>query len=233
MKHRWVTLFVLGALLLIGAWTTFFMSPAFAGDNRWDPIGLYGGYVTDVAVDPRNANIVYAGVYSTGLYKSSDGGASWSHIFPMSGGYATVAVAPTNSSVLYLNVWMSDRRGLYRSSNGASTASIAAQTGAPPGSWSARLHGRVVSGQFSLHRRRLTLFTQPGETESCAARTADKAGRGWIQRSLRLPSSTASQSIRTTPKSSILERMKAASTKPQMAVHPGSRLALGLDRQAS
>ncbi|HAJ37714.1 MAG TPA: hypothetical protein DCL15_18755 [Chloroflexi bacterium] len=118
MKHRWVTLFVLGALLLIGAWTTFFMSPAFAGDNRWDPIGLYGGYVTDVAVDPRNANIVYAGVYSTGLYKSSDGGASWSHIFPMSGGYATVAVAPTNSSVLYLNVWMSDRQGLYRSSNG-------------------------------------------------------------------------------------------------------------------
>lgn len=118
MKRLWVTLFVLVTLILLGASTIFSVSPAFAGENRWDPIGLYGGYVTNVAVDPRNANVVYAGVYTAGLYKSSDGGANWSHIFPMSGGYATVAVAPTNSSVLYLNVWMSNKQGLYRSRNG-------------------------------------------------------------------------------------------------------------------
>jgi photosystem II stability/assembly factor-like uncharacterized protein len=118
MKRHWVTLFVFGTLILLGTWTIFSMSPVFAGENRWDPIGLYGGYVTNVAVDPRNANIIYAGVYGTGLYKSSDGGTSWAHVFPMSGGYATIAVAPTNSSVLYLNVWMSNKQGLYRSPNG-------------------------------------------------------------------------------------------------------------------
>lgn len=118
MKQHWITLFVFSTLLLVGTWAAISISPAFAGENRWDPIGLYGGYVTDVAVDPRNANIVYAGVYAAGLYKSSDGGASWSHIFPMSDGYATIAVAPTNSSVLYLNVWMSNKQGLYRSLNG-------------------------------------------------------------------------------------------------------------------
>lgn len=61
----------------------------------WDSLPLPDAYVRALAVDPANALVVYAGGYYTqgglgGIYKSEDGGASWT---------------PKNSGLASLSVW--------------------------------------------------------------------------------------------------------------------------------
>jgi len=45
------------------------------GANQWVPInnGLYGGFIRFLAVDPKNSQIIYAGTYNEGVFKSTDG----------------------------------------------------------------------------------------------------------------------------------------------------------------
>ncbi len=51
-------------------------TPAQAGTNTWTTNGPYGGLVTVVAIDPQTpANLYAAGI--SGVFKSSNGGASW------------------------------------------------------------------------------------------------------------------------------------------------------------
>lgn len=52
---------------------------ALAGTNRWTRHGPDGGSVTALAVDPGNDMVVYAGTAS-GVYKTDNGGESWSPI---------------------------------------------------------------------------------------------------------------------------------------------------------
>jgi hypothetical protein len=47
---------------------------ALAGVNRWTSIGLEGGIIQSLAIDPGNSNIVYAGTREDGVFKSTDGG---------------------------------------------------------------------------------------------------------------------------------------------------------------
>lgn len=63
-------------LLLIGAtWS----SAALSAVDNWSLNSPQGGVVQALAIDPFTANIVYAGTASNGLYKSTDGGATWTH----------------------------------------------------------------------------------------------------------------------------------------------------------
>ncbi len=61
------------------------------------------GRVASLAVDPTNSNIVYAAAAGGGLWKSTDGGATWSPLtdnFPrLSSG--SVAIDPNNASTIY------------------------------------------------------------------------------------------------------------------------------------
>src|SRR5713101_4358709 len=41
---------------------------------------LFGGRVQAFTVDPINSNLVYAATELGGIYKSTDGGANWTHI---------------------------------------------------------------------------------------------------------------------------------------------------------
>lgn len=57
-------------------------------NNSWNVIGPNPttsnyqelGLINAVAVDPSNSNIIYAGTFESGMWKSVDGGANWSHI---------------------------------------------------------------------------------------------------------------------------------------------------------
>ncbi len=99
------------------------------GDDQWTG-------VTDIAIDPRNPDIVYAATWQhartvgaymgggpkSGIYKSIDGGRTWKKLTvglpqgPM--GKIALAVSPENPDVVYAAVELPMRKGaFYRSTN--------------------------------------------------------------------------------------------------------------------
>jgi hypothetical protein len=99
--------------------------------TNWTPIsdGVAVMGATDVAFDRTNASTMYLATgdgeagdaYSTGIYKSTDGGASWSATslsFPVSGGkrISKIIVNPTDGSIL-----AGGSIGIYRSTDNGGT----------------------------------------------------------------------------------------------------------------
>lgn len=103
---------------------------AFAEDG-WVPVGPPGGQITELRVHPRNPRILWAGTYDGGVFKSVDGGSSWS---PASRGLdrlnvQALAVAPSNPSILYA----ASGGRFYRSSNGGQSWTVRLPCGDLPG----------------------------------------------------------------------------------------------------
>ena len=53
---------------------------ASAGVNTWTTTGPAGGRVQSLAVDPVTTTIIYAGTDGGGIFRSTNGGASWTAI---------------------------------------------------------------------------------------------------------------------------------------------------------
>ena len=85
------------SLMGAGNWT--FIGPTFTN-------ALAGaGRINFVRIDPNNSNVLYIGSPSGGLWKSTDGGNSWStntdllnHVI----GCTNIAIDPNNSNIMYL-----------------------------------------------------------------------------------------------------------------------------------
>ncbi|MCK6556333.1 dockerin type I domain-containing protein [Candidatus Binatia bacterium] len=99
---------------------------ARAGIDVWTNTGPGGGRVLCVAADPTNPTTVYAGTASGGLFKSTDGGATWSGAntgLPLGGetlGLTTVwsiAVDPKAPSIVYAGT----SAGVFKSTDGAAS----------------------------------------------------------------------------------------------------------------
>ena len=93
----------------------------------------------DLSMDPTNPNVLYAAMWEhrrspdffnsggkgSGLFKTTDGGATWQKITPENGlptgilGRMAVAIAPSNPNVVYLTVEAEKQadRGLYKSTD--------------------------------------------------------------------------------------------------------------------
>lgn len=81
-----------------------------AAPNRWTSLGPEGGAVARLAADPQNPSTVYAATCGGGIFKTNDGGASWTAVTglpdigcnPNSGTLsATLAVDPQNAGTVY------------------------------------------------------------------------------------------------------------------------------------
>ncbi len=48
-------------------------------ESHWFRNGPFCAYVKSLAMAPSNPNILYLGTYASGIYKTSDGGESWSY----------------------------------------------------------------------------------------------------------------------------------------------------------
>jgi len=111
-----------------GNYAMTFLKSTDAGAS-WTTLDLVSGgycYGYGVGVDPSNPDIIYCGgaAYNTSyepkIFKSTDGGATFSQVYSNTVGYYVydVAVHPTNSNVVYACTYYD---GIYRSTDGGST----------------------------------------------------------------------------------------------------------------
>ena len=93
-------------------------------------IGPVGNRVTAVVGIPGNPNVYYAGAASGGIFKSTDGGATWSPVFdsqPVSS-IGSIAVAPSDPNVVWAGTGeafirsnISQGNGIYKSTDAGKT----------------------------------------------------------------------------------------------------------------
>ena len=91
------------------------------------------GRITSVAVHPTNENIVYIGCANGGVYRSMNGGTSWTQIFTGAQSFAVgaLALAPSNPTILYVGTGEPQASadsyagvGLYRIDNADASPSL-------------------------------------------------------------------------------------------------------------
>ena len=91
------------------------------------------GRTVAIAVHPTNPNIVYVGAAQGGVYRSLDGGVTWTPIFDnaMSLAIGSVVLAPSNPEILYVGTGEPNGSadsffgvGLYRIDNASTTANL-------------------------------------------------------------------------------------------------------------
>jgi photosystem II stability/assembly factor-like uncharacterized protein len=163
----------------------FFLSFLFLASSdrplsaQWARAGLDGKIVTAIAVDPSNGSILYAGAQLDGLWKSVDGGVSWTSARNGYAGDIAVAIAVEPSSPAI--VWAGSNGGVFRSTDGGA-------------SWSDR-NGNLPN------RRVFALAIDPSDP-AVAYVSVDAAGGGvyrttdggasWTPRPLAVPGSSVS-----------------------------------------
>lgn len=117
----------------------------FVSAGTWTPIGPWpipngqtttvstaiSGRVSAIVVHPTNPNIVYVGAAQGGVWRSLDGGASWTPIFDNAASLAigSLALAPSDPSILYVGTGEANGSadsffgvGLYRIDDAAGAA---------------------------------------------------------------------------------------------------------------
>jgi photosystem II stability/assembly factor-like uncharacterized protein len=101
--------------------------------KTWHYAGLRDTHTTTaLAIDPRNSNVVYASslghVFAPnaerGVFKTSDGGSTWSKVLYVDDntGAVDVVIDPRNPNVLYAAMWQAQRRPWNFTSGGPGSA---------------------------------------------------------------------------------------------------------------
>ena len=129
------------------------------GGATWRNIGLRDTrQISKVVVDPTNPDVVYVAALGhayapnaeRGIFKSTDGGATWTHVLDKGPeiGASDLAIAAGNPEVLFAALWCTRRppwsvyapidgpgSGLYRSLDGGATWTELKGNGLPSGQW--------------------------------------------------------------------------------------------------
>src|SRR5687767_3818085 len=137
-RRRACALLLLSVLLSLGRPQTI-----AAQDSAWTTTGPEGGSITSLVIDPQNPATIYAGTFSAGVFKSTDGGTTW---IPINGGLrepliTELAIDPRTPATLYVGTSegvskTGDAGGVWRDINNglpASSRSVSA-IGVDPGS---------------------------------------------------------------------------------------------------
>jgi photosystem II stability/assembly factor-like uncharacterized protein len=127
--------------------------------KSWKNIGLRDTrQISRIVIDPRNPEIVYVGALGhaygpndeRGVFKSTDGGVTWTHVLAKGPtvGVSDLAIAAANPSVLFAGTWNAHRPpwstyaplqgpggGIYRSTDSGMTWTQLTGNGLPDGDW--------------------------------------------------------------------------------------------------
>lgn len=139
--------------------------------QTWVNVGLRDSrQISRIVVDPRDANLVYVAALGhaygpnpqRGVYKSSDGGASWIKVLDQGPdiGAADLAIATGNPNILFAAMWRARRppwstyaplggsgTSLYRSQDAGKTWSRLTGNGLPDGEWNRTAVAVSADGQ--------------------------------------------------------------------------------------
>jgi photosystem II stability/assembly factor-like uncharacterized protein len=129
------------------------------GGQTWNFVGLKETrQIAKIAIDPSNPDVVYVGALGhaygpnaeRGVYKSTDGGATWKHTLDKGSdvGAADLAIAIRKPNVLFASMWNAHRppwstyaplagpgSGIYRSTDSGETWEPCVGHGLPEGGW--------------------------------------------------------------------------------------------------
>ena len=116
-----------------GQWTLIGPQPLVSPNTS--PNGgpsQHSGWINAVAVDPRNANVVYLGANGGGVWKTTDGGQTWTPLTDNQPSLEIGALAldPTNPDIVYAGTTFSNAffgnmgAGILKSSDGGSTWTV-------------------------------------------------------------------------------------------------------------
>ena len=112
---------------LLATWTPIGPAPIIFANLR------YSGRVTAIAVHPTNPDIVFAGAAQGGVYRSTNGGISWTPLMDGAQSLAigAIAIAPSNPEIVYVGTgepnFSTDSFfgvGVYRIDNASTTATL-------------------------------------------------------------------------------------------------------------
>ena len=158
--------------------------PAAAGVGIWTPLGPEGGSVFSLAVDPDDADVVYAGTRN-GVFKSTDAGATWASASRGLGpaGVWVMTFAVTSNAV-YAGTYAN---GVYKSTDGGVTW-VSASAGLPAPTFGSTNVGVLLADPASQNRiwagtnRGVFLTTNGGLTwqERRRGLPLDAASRGLV-----------------------------------------------------
>ncbi len=142
------------------------------GGKTWVNMGLRETrQISRIVVDPQNANVVYVGALGhayapnpeRGVFKSTDGGASWTKVLDQGSeiGVADLATAAGDPKVLFATTWRSHRppwstyapidgpgSGLFRSRDSGQSWSRISGHGLPAGDWGRSAVGISTNGKL-------------------------------------------------------------------------------------
>lgn len=157
-----------------------------------------------ITMDPNNSKVIWVGTgennnqrsvaYGDGVYKSVDGGASWTHMgLKNSEHIGTITVHPENSDIVYIAaqgpLWSSGgERGVYKTTDGGKTweavLSIDEHTGVSELVMDPRNPDVLYA---AAHQRRRHVFTYVGGGPESAIYKSTDAGATWNKVNKGLP----------------------------------------------
>ena len=127
--------------------------------QTWKNLGLRDSrQISRIVIDPQNPNVVYVGALGhaygpnseRGVFKSTDGGATWTHVLDKGSnmGVSDLAIAIANPNVLFAGTWNAHRppwstyppingpgSGINRSTDSGATWTQLTGNGLPEGDW--------------------------------------------------------------------------------------------------
>ncbi|MBA4155157.1 hypothetical protein [Flavobacterium sp.] len=139
------------------------------GGLNWNNMGLpKSDRITSIIVDPRNSDIVWAGVLGAlwgdseerGVYKTTDGGKTWNKVFfvDQKTGCADLVIDPKNPDIMYASFWEFRRTAWSFNSGGNNSALYKTTDGGK--TWN-KIHTGFPKGQLG----RIAIATAPSKPE--------------------------------------------------------------------
>lgn len=181
------------------------MFKSINGGNSWERKGLTeAGVIAEIGISQANSDIIYAAsmglpferTEDRGLYKSTDGGDSWEHVFYLndSTGVIDIEVHPGDPNIVYAATWTrirnnresvieSDQAGVYKTIDGGESW-IRLTNGLPS--------GELVRPGLAMYESNpdivYSMFVTNGSSEECSSafriegiyKTVDE-GESWAQ----------------------------------------------------